>query len=125
MEDGSLFNVLFEYGAMGIFAAFLVWQHLTMQKRSDSMIEKFQRQLDKIREEQKAELQEIRGRYEKVIQDLAREREQTRQMFFDKISEVDRDTDQIIEMLKEQQQEKKLKELAKKMAGKDPNDTMC
>ena len=46
-------------------------------------------------------------------------------MVFDKISEVDRDTDQIIEMLKEQQQEKKLKELAKKMAGKDPNDTMC
>ena len=120
-----MFNVLFEYGAMGIFAAFLVWQHLTMQKRSDSMIEKFQRQLDKIREDQKNELQEIRGRYEKVIENQAREREQTRQMFFDKISEVDRDTDQIIEMLKEQQQEKKLKELAKKMAGKDPNDTMC
>ena len=29
------------------------------------------------------------------------------------------------ERLKKQQQEKKLKELAKKMAGKDPNDTMC
>ena len=121
MEE-SLFNALFEYGAMGMFAAFLVWQHLSMQKRSDSLVDKFQEQLDKIREDQKQELSEIRSRYEKVIQDQQKEREKTREMFSKQIQEIDRDTDSILEILKEQQQEKKLKEMAKNMAAELPTD---
>ena len=121
----SISTVLLEYGAMGIFAAFLVWQHLAMQKRLDSMVAKFQEQLDKIRGDQKQELSDIRSRYEAVIQNQHKERENVKDNFFDKLSELEKNTENILEILQEQKQEKKLKELAKKMVGKDAKDTLC
>jgi hypothetical protein len=36
---------------MGLFAAFLVWQHIGMQKRADLRDEKFQERLDQLRED--------------------------------------------------------------------------
>ena len=32
MED-AIINTVLDYGALGIFAGFMVWQHITMQKR--------------------------------------------------------------------------------------------
>ena len=44
----SLISQLLDFGALGIFAGFLIWQHLGMQKRLDGLTERFQTQLDKI-----------------------------------------------------------------------------
>mgnify|MGYP003634674154 CR=1 FL=1 len=115
----SVGTALLEYGAMGIFAAFLVWQHLSMQKRSDAMIENFQTQLKDIMMAHKTELDSIRGRYDQVIEKHQQNYEQIRALIAEKIAEVDRDTDSIIEILREMQNEKKLKELAKQMASED------
>lgn len=65
--ESSIFNVLFEYGSLGIFAGFLVWQHLSMQKRIDSLIEKFQDQLDKIQKTSQENEEKLRTRYDAVI----------------------------------------------------------
>ncbi len=44
----SMIAELLDFGALGIFAGFLIWQYLGMQKRMDGMMNKFQEQLDKI-----------------------------------------------------------------------------
>ena len=38
-----------------------------------------------------------------------------------KVVEIDKDTDEILLIIREQQQEKKLKEIAKKMVAENPN----
>tara|TARA_B100001123_G_C15169881_1_gene970940 strand:- start:780 stop:1220 length:441 start_codon:yes stop_codon:yes gene_type:complete len=66
METGIL-NALLEYGSMGLFAAFLVWQHLNMQKRFDKLVEKFQTQLEGIQEKSELNEEKLRERYDAVI----------------------------------------------------------
>jgi hypothetical protein len=63
----SILEALLEYGSMGLFAAFLVWQHLSMQKRFDRLVEKFQVQLEGIQEKAEANEDKLRGRYDTVI----------------------------------------------------------
>tara|TARA_Y100001963_G_C6602732_1_gene363315 strand:- start:249 stop:686 length:438 start_codon:yes stop_codon:yes gene_type:complete len=65
---------LLEYGSMGLFAAFLVWQHLSMQKRFDKMVDKFQVQLNKITEKSETNEDKLRARYDSVINDLQSEK---------------------------------------------------
>ena len=74
----SIYTYLLEFGSMGIFAAFLVWQHLSMQKRFDRLVDKFQEQLEKIRIESKVEVADIRGRYEVILQNYNEERAEIR-----------------------------------------------
>jgi len=74
----SIYTYLLEFGSMGIFAAFLVWQHLSMQKRFDRLVDKFQEQLEKIRVESKAEVDDIRTRYEVILQKYNEERTEIR-----------------------------------------------
>lgn len=64
----ALLNTLTDYGALGIFAAFLVWQFMGMQKRLDSLTEKFQEQLDKINSDYDDRIEKMRERYDAVIQ---------------------------------------------------------
>jgi len=56
-----------EFGAMGMFAAFLVWQHLSMQKRLDLLLEKFQQQLGGIQDKAEANEDKLRARYDTVL----------------------------------------------------------
>tara|TARA_R110000824_G_scaffold136888_8_gene300836 strand:+ start:103 stop:531 length:429 start_codon:yes stop_codon:yes gene_type:complete len=71
--DPILSNLL-EYGAMGLFAAFLVWQHLSMQKRFDILVEKFQAQLVGAREKGEANEEKLRSRYDAVISNFQDEK---------------------------------------------------
>ena len=66
MEMG-LFEALLEYGSMGLFAAFLVWQHLSMQKRFDALVDKFQEQLRGIQDKSEAAEDKLRERYDGVL----------------------------------------------------------
>ena len=77
MESG-VFELLLEHGSLGLFAAFLVYQHLNMQKRFDALIQNFQEQLEKIQSIQKSEINEIRDRYDKVLESYNDERTQIR-----------------------------------------------
>ncbi len=64
----ALLNTLTDYGALGVFAAFLIWQFMGMQKRLDSLTEKFQEQLDKINADYDERIEKMRERYDAVIQ---------------------------------------------------------
>jgi len=63
----NIFAQLFDFGALGIFAGFLIWQHLGMQKRLDAMVEGFQEQLREIETRHETRVEVMRERYDLVI----------------------------------------------------------
>tara|TARA_R100001594_G_C3849253_1_gene218006 strand:- start:203 stop:508 length:306 start_codon:yes stop_codon:yes gene_type:complete len=64
-----LIDTLLGGGHLGLFAAFLVYQFMTMQKRLDKLVEGFQEQLDEIRREYDGRSEKMRERYDRVIQE--------------------------------------------------------
>ena len=72
--EPTVFNVLFEYGSLGVFAVFLVWQYLTMQKRIDSLTEKFLAQLEALQKKYEENEEKLRVRYDAVIEKYQNEK---------------------------------------------------
>ena len=142
----SIYTYLLEFGSMGIFAAFLVWQHLSMQKRFDRLVDNFQEQLEKIRMESKTEVDDIRSRYEVILQNYNEERAEIRVSLsgemkgcsqkienfgiilagyegaLEEIQDLQKENRQTIEtsltIMQEMKQEAKMMALAKEMAKK-------
>ena len=56
-------------GHLGVFAAFLVYQFVAMQRRLDGLVASFQEQLDKIRSDYDERTEKMRERYDRVIDD--------------------------------------------------------
>tara|TARA_R100000152_G_C6753213_1_gene176968 strand:+ start:1028 stop:1336 length:309 start_codon:yes stop_codon:yes gene_type:complete len=65
----ALVDTLLSGGHLGVFAAFLVYQFMAMQKRLDKLVEGFQEQLDEIRKEYESRSEKMRERYDKVIKE--------------------------------------------------------
>ena len=63
----ALIDTLLAGGHLGLFAAFLVYQFMAMQKRLDKLVEGFQEQLNQIRKEYDSRSEKMRERYDKVI----------------------------------------------------------
>lgn len=66
----ELIRQLIDFGGLGGFAGFLVWQFLQMQKRLDILVEKFQEQVKEISEDHDARVEKMRARYDIVISDI-------------------------------------------------------
>jgi len=64
----SFISELLNFGALGIFAAFLVWQHLSMQARLDKLVEGFQAQLKEIDSGYEQRVEIMRERYDVIIE---------------------------------------------------------
>ncbi len=64
MEIG---NALLDFGALGIFCAFLVWQHLAMQRRLDRMAEEWRESLMNVETAHAAAEETIRQRYDLIL----------------------------------------------------------
>ena len=69
----GIYEQLIQGGAMGLFAAFLIWQHINMQKRMDSLVDRFQQQLDAINKDYDDRIEKMRERYDAVIRDARQE----------------------------------------------------
>lgn len=74
MTDAFL-TQLTDFGALGLFAAFLLYQHFTMQKRLDALVERFQAQLRDIQQRCDANEERLRDRYDIVIADYRAEKD--------------------------------------------------
>ena len=72
----DVFSQLFDFVALGVFAGFLIWQHLGMQKRLDKMVERFQEQLREIEAKHEERVEIMRGRYDVVIDKVRAEGQQ-------------------------------------------------
>jgi DNA anti-recombination protein RmuC len=58
----ALVDSLLADGHLGVFAAFLVYQFVTMQKRMDALVENFQKQLKEINEDYDDRVDKMRER---------------------------------------------------------------
>tara|TARA_R100000808_G_C2036413_1_gene77924 strand:- start:213 stop:551 length:339 start_codon:yes stop_codon:yes gene_type:complete len=63
----SIGTQLLDFGALGIMVLFLIWQHLGMQKRLDTLVESFQEQIDRIDKSFDERVELMRTRYDAVI----------------------------------------------------------
>ncbi len=64
----ALLTELLNFGALGVFAAFLAWQHLAQQRRMDGLVESFQAQLREIDSGYERRIEVMRERYDAVIE---------------------------------------------------------
>ena len=67
MSPDDLGRGLLDYGALGILAGVLLWQHLGMQKRLDALVVSFQEQIDRIDKTFDERIEKMRTRYDAVI----------------------------------------------------------
>ena len=72
MTDQIISQVL-DFGALGSFAAFLVWQHVNMQKKFEKLVVSFHTQLKEIDSGYERRIEIMRERYDKVISDIRQE----------------------------------------------------
>ena len=73
MNSDSLMHVLTDYGALGLFAGFLIWQFIGLQRRLDKLVENFQTQLADINKDYDERIEKMRERYDIVIEQYRKE----------------------------------------------------
>jgi DNA anti-recombination protein RmuC len=135
MVEEALLNTLTDYGALGLFAGFLIYLYLGMQKRMDSLVEKFQDQLDKINTNYDDRIEKMRERYEVVItglrteasdvqKDLIALRERTHEEVVEQINDNARKLNTALEKLdlglgemRKHYEESRLREIARKASS--------
>lgn len=72
MTDAIISQIL-DFGALGSFAAFLVWQHVNMQKKFEKLVVSFQSQLKEIDAGYERRIEIMRERYDVVINNIRQE----------------------------------------------------
>ena len=77
----ALVDSLLADGHLGVFAAFLLYQFVMMQKRLDKLVEGFQEQVEQMRGEYNERTERMRERYDNVIKEY-REREDSQSKDF-------------------------------------------
>jgi ElaB/YqjD/DUF883 family membrane-anchored ribosome-binding protein len=77
----QIIDQLLAGGHLGLFAAFLVWQFIALQKRLDRLVESFQSQLKDINDNYDQRLVSMRERYDAVLREARTERDQDAREF--------------------------------------------
>ena len=116
MDIASILDVVIQNGALGAFAAYLAIDLRTQRKQLDILAERFETQLNKIREDAMTAERELRLRYDQVIEGLNKERSEIRGQVSSEIQELDRKIDILghqIDSLKTTVDEIKIREIAR------------
>tara|TARA_R100000329_G_C7598033_1_gene212107 strand:+ start:613 stop:924 length:312 start_codon:yes stop_codon:yes gene_type:complete len=71
----ALIDQLLAGGHLGLFAAFLVWQHIKNEKRNDYLVKSFQAQLKEITDDYDSRILAMRERYDVVLREARQERD--------------------------------------------------
>ena len=74
---------LLDFGALGLFAGFLIWLYISTQRRNEATQKKFEATLDKINANFDARVTDMRKRYGIVIADLRAETMEIRRSYVD------------------------------------------
>lgn len=118
--SGEFFTELLDFGALGIFAGFLVWLYVGMQKRLDSLVERFQSQLSGINKDYDDRIEKMRERYDVVIREAREEASQEKEMS-QKLDQALIKLDEGLKSMKDHYQEveisRRIKEASKQDGG--------
>jgi glycine cleavage system pyridoxal-binding protein P len=115
-------EVFAEYGSIGVFLAFMIYQYLAQKKEIQELIARFFAQLETLEQKYEDRETNLRNRYDLVIKDYKADLEQARQERSSLREELSEQMSFSLAELKnanqiltEWQQEKKLKHLAKRL----------
>jgi hypothetical protein len=86
--EGTFIDLLLNGSPMAAFAGFLIYLYRTQQARMDSLVDKFQDQLEGIRKEYKEDVVELRSRYDAVIDGQSQEKARIKTNIDSKLNEV-------------------------------------
>lgn len=117
MED-AIINTVLDYGALGIFAGFMVWQHITMQKRQREDQSAASDRIDKLQARFEEREEALRDRYDTVIKDYQDRHDEVRNSILSKLSELHLMMETGLGEMRAHYQEAKMKELSRKGGGK-------
>ena len=88
-------DLLVNGSPMAAFAIFLIYLYTTTQKKTDALMDKFVEQIEKMREANKADIEEMRQRYDAVIERYNTERTELRGQLFNEAGEINRKVDML------------------------------
>lgn len=91
-------QTLTDYGALGLFAAYLAWQQNKLQQALQSLTLRFQNQIDSLQERHEQREDTMRARYDVVIADLNKHRDSMSQ---DMVAALTRSADKLEDLEKE------------------------
>jgi uncharacterized protein YoxC len=86
--ETSVVDVLLNGSPMAAFAVFLIYLYKTQQARMDTLVDKFQSQLEGIRKEYKEDVVELRSRYDAVISNQSQEKKAIKTGIEERLKEV-------------------------------------
>jgi len=95
----ELIAQLFDFGALGLFAGFLIYLYLGMQKRMDALVSAFQSQLRDIQSRCDDQEEKLRDRYDNVIAKTEDDKAALRDNMIRAIEENARKLDSALEKL--------------------------
>ena len=87
----QLISQLVDFGALGLFSGFLVYQFIQMQKRLDNLVERFQEQVNAIGEDFDKRVEDMRARYDVVITDIRRDCRENEARLQNEVKEAQRE----------------------------------
>ena len=144
----SAVDVLLNGSPMAAFAVFLIYLYKTQQARMDALVERFHSQQEKIRKEYKDDVNELRVRYDAVIDGQNTERSRIKDSIEERVkslqqtlqtvhstcqalsisAEVSKEemnalaqtVESVLASLKEMQDQAKIREIAKQVSQNNP-----
>ena len=117
MED-AIINTVLDYGALGIFAGFMVWQHITMQKRQREDQAASSERVDKLQTRFEEREEALRDRYDTVVKDYQDRHDEVRDTIIQRLGELHLMMETGLGEMRSHYQEAKMKELTRKGGGK-------
>lgn len=93
--SSDIFVELANYGSLGLFAIFLVWQYVEQKKQLKELMTGFQTKLDEMREQSDHREMKLRKRYDDVIESISKERDELRMALLGKVSELERNMNEL------------------------------
>ena len=81
-------DLLVNGSPMAAFAVFLIYLYKTQMARMDVLVDKFQSQLETMRKEYKVDVEELRSRYDGVIETYNSDAKETRTSISDRLNSV-------------------------------------
>ena len=88
-------DLLVNGSPMAAFAIFLIYLYTTTSKKTDALVDKFMDQIEKMRETNKGDIEEMRQRYDAVIDRYNTERTELRGQLFTEAGEINRKVDAV------------------------------
>lgn len=127
----QMITELLNYGSLGLFAVFLVWQYIEQKRQLREMLTGFQTKLDEMRDQSDTREGKLRKRYDDVIASITKEKSEIQMSLLTKVSELEKSVESMdrkvenLSLVITDLREKILKLEFKEITNKQPNQNGC